>query len=136
MPRIKSWKNEDETALHERKPLGDRRTLPYDAKPPSPKEFDRVYNEGRHRHPEMNATKEHQKPQFPEDQHGRKYDNDVPLAGPRAFLRGGDNGGTSAPWFDHQRIEQKRGERQRATGSDCNRSPFSAAHRKGSGEGF
>ena len=130
MPRIKSWKNEDETMLHERKTLGDRRTLPYDGGPPSPKALDRIFNEGRHR-PDMKADGELQKNQFAEDRHGPRYSNNVPLAGPRAFLRGGDNGGTSVPWFDHQRIDQKRGERLKASG----RSPFSAAHFKGRGEG-
>jgi hypothetical protein len=79
-----------------------RRTAPKDVSPPSPGQLDKIYNEGRRRFPEMNATKEHQPPQFPEDRHGKSYDNDVPAT---RWSRGGDLGGSGRPGFDHGKFD-------------------------------
>lgn len=116
-----------------------RRTKPEDHRPYSPKAIDAIYRKGktitRPRDPE------HQPPQFPEDQHAKGYDNDVPLKGERSWLRGGGRGGEDRPTFDRGHFDNnskppKPASGLKASGQDCSKSPFSAAYRKGSGEGF
>src|SRR5260221_7999800 len=73
-----------------------RRTGPEDHSPYSPAEIEKFISKGKdfphgrgHSAPDHIG---HQKPQFEEDQHSPGYDNDVPLTGDRAFLRGGGEG--------------------------------------------
>jgi hypothetical protein len=110
-----------------------RRTAPANVRPPSPQKLDRIYNEGRRRFPEMNATQEHQKPQFSEDERHRNYDNDTP---PTRWARGGPLGGAGRPGFDNGKLDIQNqpdrhaagGGKCKASGEDCHSSPFSAAN--------
>jgi hypothetical protein len=91
---------------------------------------------GRQR-PNMHADPGQQRPQDAIDQRAKNYDNDLPLKGDRAWLRGGADGGCSRPTFDHSNgrgTQPAKG--LKASGADATKSPFSAAHRKGAGEGF
>jgi hypothetical protein len=110
---------------------GPRRTRPADRGCPSVKAFNRIYNEGRDR-PNMKASKVPQRNQDPIDAHGPGYDNDVPLTGDRAWLRGGGIG--HRPNLDHGKYDISNAPPKvpsglKATGKDMTKSPFSAAHR-------
>ena len=97
----------------------------------------RTYPMGKNGAPDQHGN------QFIEDRHGPKYHNDVSQ---RSWLRGGEDGGLSRPTFDHMSKSHsgdlvhnpnpRRGEKCTASGQDMPASPFSAAHRKGAGEGF
>jgi hypothetical protein len=119
-----------------------RRTKPEDHRPYSPKRVDALYAKGK----ETVSRKDwlgpdHQANQDPEDKHqdhrrGR-YHNDT-----KGWLRGhGSVDGALLPTFDHGKLDPastppKPASGLKASGKNCERSPFSAAHRKGSGEGF
>jgi len=86
---------------------------------------------------------EHQENQMVEDKHfdhGRgRYRNDVPLKGETAWLRGGGEG--HRPNMDRGKLDitdrpPKADRGNKASGQDMPKSPFSAAYRRGSGEGF
>ena len=72
-----------------------------------------------------------QKNQFPEDRHGKSYDNDT-----SGWQHGGD-ASESRPGFDnyrnHHHFKEARG--LKASDKDASKSPFSAAYFKGRGEG-
>jgi hypothetical protein len=112
-----------------------RRTAPADLGPASPREIDRIYRMGK----TVTQPKdpEHQPPQFPEDKRDEKagrYSNDVKPG----WLRGsGIEGACARPTYDHQPEHQHKVPKgNKATGQDCDKSPFSAAYRRGNGEGF
>jgi hypothetical protein len=72
------------------------------------------------------------------------YVNDVPLTGKRSFLRGAGRGGEDQTFFDRGKLDPSNqpgrwgagGGKLKASGQDIPSSPFSAAYRKGAGEGF
>ncbi|WP_074830436.1 MULTISPECIES: hypothetical protein [Bradyrhizobium] len=135
-----------------------RRTVEADRGPLSPRAIDAVYAKGRKtiRHDSKEwIGHETQPPQFVEEARHRNYTNDVPLKGERAFLRGGGDSQhiygsrNQNPDAKHgisgQEAARKRSEagektdgtakyphpsgRFTGTGQDCNKSPFSAAHK-------
>jgi hypothetical protein len=129
-----------------------RRTYPADQGPCSPAEIDKLYRKSQIAS-NLNVDggdglmdrKQHafevkiQKPQSPEDQRLPDYDNDVPLTGRRAWLRGGGKAGAGHLDFDSVGIPGPAtgsGRSRMASGKDATKSPFSAAYRKGAGEGF
>jgi len=119
-----------------------RRTKPADCRPYSPARIGAIYRKGKST-PDLGGKGDAaQKNQFSEDQHSRTYNNDVPLTGDRAWLRGGGEG--HRPDLDRGKFDLGNkpdrsaagGRPNKASGQDCHKSPFSAAHRKGAGEGF
>jgi hypothetical protein len=132
--RMKSWKDDERLAHKTGELPGPRRTDPGDNRPPTPKEFDKIYNEGRER-PDMGSkTDDAYRCQFKEDQHLKTYCPEVPRG---EWRRGGPLGGSGRPGFDtgHLDLGNKPDRRapggrpNTATGEDCRKSPFSAAHR-------
>jgi hypothetical protein len=118
-----------------------RRTVPGDVRPYSPKRIDDLYAKGKETvsRKEWHHT-EHQENQFIEDHHdnGRgRYDNDC-----KGWVRGeGSINGGLHPQFDHGKLDPnnvppKIPTGNKASGQDCHKSPFSAAYRRGQGEGF
>jgi hypothetical protein len=63
-----------------------------------------------------------QKPQFPEDQHGKNYSNEVPMV-----RRVGNQTIGANPCFDKSPARQP--VKSLASGKDASKSPFSAAHK-------
>jgi hypothetical protein len=132
MVKVPNWRAaEKDLQRHEHD--APRRTKPADVGPPSPGRLDKIFNEGRRRFPEMNATEEHQKPQFVEDQRARGYNPDIPAT---RWARGGELGGSGRPHFDRGKFDiQNQPDRRApggspctASGQDVTSSPFSAAH--------
>ena len=78
-------------------------------------------------------THEHQKNQFIEDRHDKNYDNDA-----SGWVRGqGPTAGGLYPEFDPGKLDPTNRKPVKSLGGiDMKASPFSAAYRKGSGEGF
>ena len=117
---------------------GQRRTKPRDIPALSPRAIDNLYSKGRVRPREMKAE-DHEAPQRlgdPINLRGKL--NDVPES---SWLRGGGRAGEDYACFDTGRLDPsskppKPAKGLRASGADCTRSPFSAAYRKGAGEGF
>jgi len=115
-----------------------RRTKPADCRPYSPARIEAIYSKGKTT-PDMGSKSDvAQKNQFPEDAHGPGYCPEVPRG---AWARGGDLGGNGRPGFDHGKLDPaskppKPASGLKASGQNCHKSPFSAAHRKGAGEGF
>jgi hypothetical protein len=127
----------------------DKRKKPHVAnRPPySPAQVEALYNKGKEtvgRREWLHA--DHQANQDPIDRHqdnGRwgRYDNDC-----KGYVRGagGDATKDRPGGFDHGKYDignkpdrhAAGGKPNTATGSDVSQSPFSAAHRKGQGEGF
>jgi hypothetical protein len=135
-----SNKSRDEVASR-KSDESQRRTVPGDVRPYSPARIDKLYAQGRETvsRKEWHHT-EHQENQNPEDAHdnGRgRYDNDT-----KGWLHGqGSVNGALLPTFDHGKLDPnnkppKPATGLKASGQDCHKSPFSAAHRKGAGEGF
>jgi len=124
-----------------------RRSAPADVGPPSPEKLKRLYDEGRTRLTKKQwLAPDHQANQDVEDFHDKAkapgfngYDNDVPE---KSWLRGGGEG--HRPNMDVGKFDISNkpdrvapgGGRNKASGQDMHKSPFSAAHRKGAGEGF
>jgi hypothetical protein len=130
-----------------------RRTKPADRGPYDPKRVGELYAKGVERpnpHPRgkhgdgLAGKKVHdadvkvQKPQDEFNVDGREpsYDNDTP----RGWLRGENEDGRGRH-FDHGKLDpnnvppKAKGPANRASGRDMERSPFSAAHFTGKGEG-
>jgi hypothetical protein len=123
------------------------RTKPADHKPYSPAAIEKLYDKSdfaplknagpdglvsRKQHASEEAARG---PQFVEDKHGAGYNPDVPE---KSWLRGGGKQGAGHMDFDAVGIPgpAKGGGRIRASGRDIKESPFSAAYRRGAGEGF
>jgi hypothetical protein len=119
-----------------------RRTRPADVPALSVKAINNLYAKNRLR-PNMRAD-DHEAPQELGDRNNLRapnYHNDVPLTGERSWLRGGGRGGEDNPCFDTGKLDvankpPRPPKGLEASGADCTRSPFSAAYRKGLGEGF
>lgn len=119
-----------------------RRTKPEDHGPLSPKAVARVYDKGvdtiRHDSKEWIGTN-YQANQDREDEHDNKrgrYDNDT-----KGWVRGeGSLDGGLYPHFDHGKFDKSSvpqkpsGARNKASGQDMTKSPFSSAHFRGKGE--
>jgi hypothetical protein len=115
-----------------------RRTKPrVEGRPLSPRAIDRVYAETDYPLGRGGKTHEHQKNQFHEDFHDKNYDNET-----KGWVRGqGSVNGALYPSFDHGKLDPaskppRPATGLKASGTDCHKSPFSAAYRKGAGEGF
>jgi hypothetical protein len=114
-----------------------RRTRPEDHRPWSPKAIDRLYAKGKESPSLGDKSDKAYRNQFVEDRHGPGYENDT-----KGWSRGGDLGGDGRPGFDGGKLDiankpqKARGPKCEASGQDMHKSPFSAAYRKGSGEGF
>jgi hypothetical protein len=136
-----SSKSMDETADRD-SDNAQRRTRPEDHRPYSPAEIEKIYAKGKETISRKNwLHEEHQANQFIEDKHqdnGRgRYNNDT-----KGWLRGhGSVNGALYPSFDHGKLDPaskppKPASGLRASGQDMTKSPFSAAYRRGAGEGF
>ena len=130
MPRMNTWKDAEKYML-ERDNEGPRRTKPADVGPASPKKIAKFYGEKERPYGDgLGINKEHQPPQFVEDQHDEKrgrYSNNVK----DGWLRGsGLEGGCAKPGFDHGPVHggpSPKGGKCTASGADMTASPFSQA---------
>jgi hypothetical protein len=136
MPRYSSKSHDEVPDKHDDN--AQRRTVPGDVRPYSPKRIDDLYAEGKTLPlGKRGETHEHQPNQAPEDKHHANYDNDC-----KGWVRGeGSINGGLHPQFDHGKLDPNNKPPKvptglKASGSNCEKSPFSAAHRKGQGEGF
>jgi hypothetical protein len=123
------------------------RTKPADRGPYSPEAIEKLYDKSddapfRRAGPDGLITrKQHASeeaargPQFVEDKHGEGYNPDVPLDWRRG---GGAKHAEGYPGFDPVGNPKpaKGGGRITGSGRDIKESPFSAAYRRGAGEGF
>jgi hypothetical protein len=133
-----SSKSHDEVASR-KSDAAQRRSSPVaNGRPPSPEAVERIYSKGKES-PDLaqGDKRDLQKPQDPVEKRQKDYDGDVKgWANGQGAVKGG-----LYPCFDRGKLDPssvppKQAPGLKASGQDMTKSPFSAAYRRGQGEGY